>query len=134
MITARDSMIFVNNRPDWGRIKPLKKPPKKRKIHLIINNLNLAINLSSAGHIISIKLFYFSLAYGIPILQFHLKEISVEKSNLLSMIDMETRSSKTKKKKRKWREIEAIHDQYRLQRELEEMDMLNELDMLEARI
>ncbi len=51
----------------------------------------------------------------------------MSKSNLSSLLDIETRSEKNKKKKRKWREIEAIHDQYRLRKELEDMDMFDEL-------
>ena len=39
------------------------------------------------------------------------------------MIDSESRTSKTKSKKRKWREIEEIHDRYRLRKELVDMDM-----------
>jgi hypothetical protein len=53
----------------------------------------------------------------------------VETKELLSMIDTESRSSKTKSKKRKWREIEAIHDRYRLRKELEDMDMSLESEL-----
>ncbi|WP_416307600.1 DUF3545 family protein [Neptunicella sp. SCSIO 80796] len=56
----------------------------------------------------------------------------MDKSSLMSMLDLETRSAKTKKKKRKWREIEAIQDEYRLRKELEEIDSLNELDIIEV--
>lgn len=43
------------------------------------------------------------------------------------------RSTKTRGKKRKWREIESIKDKFRLKKELEELDMahdyaLEELD------
>jgi hypothetical protein len=42
----------------------------------------------------------------------------VERSELMAIIDTESRPVKTKSKKRKWREIEAIQDQYKLEREL----------------
>jgi len=47
----------------------------------------------------------------------------MEKSDLLSMLDSESRPSKSKPAKRKWREIEAIHDRYRLRQELQELGM-----------
>lgn len=53
----------------------------------------------------------------------------VDTKELLSMIDTESRPSKTKSKKRKWREIEAIQDRYRLRKELEEMDMSLEQEL-----
>ena len=53
----------------------------------------------------------------------------MDKSDLLSKIDAETRSSKSRKKKRMWREIEAIKDKYRLRKELEDMDMFNEYEL-----
>ena len=37
--------------------------------------------------------------------------------------------AKTKNKKRKWREIEAIQDRYRLQKELEDMDLSLEAEL-----
>ncbi|NCO46797.1 MAG: DUF3545 family protein [Vibrio sp.] len=40
------------------------------------------------------------------------------------------RSSRTKPVKRMWREIEAIQDQKRLQRELMEMDVCFEADQI----
>jgi hypothetical protein len=48
---------------------------------------------------------------------------------ILSVIDNETRPTKGKVKKRKWREIEAIKDKYRLKRELSEMDVSLELEL-----
>ena len=57
------------------------------------------------------------------------KESSVDKSELLSMLDIESRPAKTKNKKRKWREIEAIQDRYRLRKELEDMDMSLEAEL-----
>jgi hypothetical protein len=53
----------------------------------------------------------------------------VERSDILSIVDTESRPVKTKSKKRKWREIEAIHDKYKLQRELTEMDMSLEYEL-----
>ena len=40
-----------------------------------------------------------------------------------SVLDKETRPAKTKSKKRKWREIEAIKDRFRLEKELAELDV-----------
>ncbi|MFT6897510.1 MAG: hypothetical protein ACJA13_001917 [Paraglaciecola sp.] len=58
-------------------------------------------------------------------------EISMDKSELLSVIDTESRPSKTKTTKQKWREIEAIHDRHRLRQELQELGMTaqDELEM-----
>ncbi|MCC2618317.1 DUF3545 family protein [Aestuariibacter halophilus] len=53
----------------------------------------------------------------------------MNKSELLEMLDLEARPIKNKSKKRKWREIEAIQDRYRLQRELEEMDLSLEAEL-----
>lgn len=54
----------------------------------------------------------------------------MDKSELLSMLDIESRpTAKGKSKKRKWREIEAIHDRYKLQKELEDMDMSLEAEL-----
>jgi len=47
----------------------------------------------------------------------------VDTSDLFSVLDKETRPAKTKSKKRKWREIEAIKDRFRLEKELAEFDM-----------
>jgi hypothetical protein len=52
--------------------------------------------------------------------------IPMDKSDLFSMIDTENRSAKTKSAKRKWREIEAIHDRQRLRQELSELGMTPE--------
>ena len=49
------------------------------------------------------------------------KEIEMDKSELLSTLDSETKSSKSKSNKRKWREIEAIHDRHQLRQELREL-------------
>lgn len=46
----------------------------------------------------------------------------------LTVIDTETRQRQTSKK-RKWREIEALKDKYRLQRELKSIDLGFELNI-----
>ncbi|AWL12884.1 hypothetical protein HMF8227_02432 [Saliniradius amylolyticus] len=57
----------------------------------------------------------------------------MDQSDLMSMLDIESRPTKTtNSKKRKWREIEAIHDQYKLRKELSEMDMLLDYELNEA--
>ena len=58
------------------------------------------------------------------------KEMYVERAELMSIIDTESRPVKTKSKKRKWREIEAIQDKYKLDRELCDLDtsLENELN------
>lgn len=53
----------------------------------------------------------------------------MDKSNLIDHSDPETQCSKTKKKKRMWREIEAIKDKYRLRKELEDMDMFHDYEL-----
>jgi hypothetical protein len=50
----------------------------------------------------------------------------MDKSDLLSRLDSESRSSKTKVAKLKWREIEAIHDRQRLRQELRDLGMSGE--------
>ena len=47
----------------------------------------------------------------------------MDTSELLTVIDTESRPTKTKTTKRKWREIEAIHDRYKLRQELRELGM-----------
>lgn len=42
----------------------------------------------------------------------------MESVEFLNAVDLESRSVKTKSKKRKWREIEAIQERYRLKQEL----------------
>lgn len=58
----------------------------------------------------------------------------MDKSELLSLLDIESRPAKTKSKKRKWREIEAIQDRFKLRQELADMDigLDYELDKLEV--
>ena len=46
----------------------------------------------------------------------------MDKSDLFAMLDIEASQSKTKSKKRKWREIEALQDRYKLEKELAELD------------
>jgi len=53
----------------------------------------------------------------------------MEAREIFSIIDNETRTSKRKSKKRKWREIEAIEDKYRLKQELSDMDMALGLEL-----
>jgi hypothetical protein len=57
----------------------------------------------------------------------------VDKSDLFAMLDFENRPAKTKSKKRKWREIEAIQERFRLEKELADMDynFENELEHME---
>ena len=59
------------------------------------------------------------------------KEMPVDRSELLSLIDTESRPVKTTSKKRKWREIDAIKDQYKLERELGGLDMNLEYELNE---
>lgn len=47
----------------------------------------------------------------------------MDSNDLFSLLDNETRPAKTKSKKRKWREIEAIKDNFRLKKELAEFDI-----------
>ncbi|MFQ3196333.1 MAG: hypothetical protein ACI8R9_000012 [Paraglaciecola sp.] len=54
------------------------------------------------------------------------REISMDKSELLSVIDAQYSLPKTKKNKQKWREIELFHDRYRLRQELKELGMTGE--------
>ncbi|GAB3233934.1 DUF3545 family protein [Pseudaeromonas pectinilytica] len=44
----------------------------------------------------------------------------------LVVVDSETRSARNAAKKRKWREIEALKEKYRLQKELESIDLAYE--------
>jgi hypothetical protein len=44
----------------------------------------------------------------------------------LVVVDSETRSARNTAKKRKWREIEALKEKYRLQKELESIDLAYE--------
>ncbi len=57
----------------------------------------------------------------------------MESVDFLNSVDNESRSVKTKSKKRKWREIEAIKEKYRLKQELCEMDLSWELELSRVR-
>ncbi len=47
----------------------------------------------------------------------------MESVEFLNSVESESRNKKTKSKKRKWREIEAIKERYRLKQELCDMDV-----------
>ncbi len=49
--------------------------------------------------------------------------------DIMTMDDQQTRSARSKPAKRKWREIEAIKDRQRLQRELKEIDVYKDYDL-----
>ena len=53
----------------------------------------------------------------------------MDKSDLFAMLDIETSSAKTKSKKRKWREIEALQDRFALEKELADIDCGFEYDL-----
>lgn len=53
----------------------------------------------------------------------------MDKADMLLMLDVESRPNKNKGKKRKWREIEAIKDRYKLRKELEDIDLLHEYEL-----
>lgn len=53
----------------------------------------------------------------------------MKQSELISHLDTATNQVKTKRKKRLWREIEAIKDKYRLRRELRDLDLVNQTDL-----
>ncbi|AGQ02800.1 hypothetical protein I636_14800 [Alteromonas mediterranea UM4b] len=62
---------------------------------------------------------------GITPILYHLirlKKQNGDKSDLFAMLDIEASPAKTKSKKRKWREIEALQDRYKLEKELAELD------------
>ncbi|MBE1299190.1 MAG: DUF3545 family protein [Alteromonadaceae bacterium] len=48
---------------------------------------------------------------------------------MMTQLDTETRSSKGRKKKRMWREIEAVKDKYQLRKELQDMDMFHDYEL-----
>ncbi len=47
----------------------------------------------------------------------------------VTLLDIDLSNRKGKNKKRKWREIEAIQDEYKLRKELEEIDLFDEFDI-----
>lgn len=57
------------------------------------------------------------------------KEIDVNQNEVFAVVDTENRTSKTRSKKRKWREIEAIQDRFRLQKELAEYEVEFDYDL-----
>jgi hypothetical protein len=57
----------------------------------------------------------------------------MESVDFLNAVESESRSVKTKSKKRKWREIEAIKERFRLKQELCEMDVSWEVELNRVR-
>jgi hypothetical protein len=57
----------------------------------------------------------------------------MESVDFLSAVESESYGVKTKSKKRKWREIEAIKDRFRLKQELCDMDVSWEAELNRAR-
>lgn len=60
--------------------------------------------------------------HSVTVVSGNKKEMLVDKSDLFAMLDIEATPAKTKSKKRKWREIEALQDRFRLEKELAEID------------
>ncbi|GGF74076.1 MAG: DUF3545 family protein [Pseudomonadota bacterium] len=56
----------------------------------------------------------------------------MDTSDLFAMLNLDETSTKTKSKKRKWREIEAIKDRYQLEKELADIDMSFDLALEES--
>ncbi|MFS1703272.1 DUF3545 family protein [Aestuariibacter sp. GS-14] len=56
----------------------------------------------------------------------------MDTSDLFEMLDLDDSSTKTKSKKRKWREIEAIKDRYQLEKELADIDLSFDLSFEEG--
>jgi len=46
----------------------------------------------------------------------------------VTVADLEPRSTKTRGKKRKWREIEVLKDRFELRKELQDMDISSDYD------
>lgn len=57
----------------------------------------------------------------------------MESVDFLNAVEVESRTVKTKSKKRKWREIEAIKERFRLKQELCDMDVGWELELEHVR-
>ncbi|MEC7690843.1 MAG: DUF3545 family protein [Pseudomonadota bacterium] len=53
----------------------------------------------------------------------------MDKSDLFAMLNIEETPAKTKSKKRKWREIEALQDRFKLEKELAEIDYCFEYEL-----
>ncbi len=54
----------------------------------------------------------------------------MDKSDLMSSIDIKSKTTKSKSKKLRWREIEEIQDRHRLEKELEDFAFLDDSDFL----
>lgn len=57
----------------------------------------------------------------------------METAAFLNAVESESRNVKTKSKKRKWREIEAIKEKFRLKKELCQMDVSLEYELKHIR-
>lgn len=53
----------------------------------------------------------------------------MKESELTSHLDTDTNQVKAKRKKRLWREIEALKDKYRLRKELQDLDLMSEREL-----
>lgn len=53
----------------------------------------------------------------------------MKESDVISHLDPDTNTVRAKKKKRMWREIEALKDKYRLRKELQDMDIFNDYEL-----
>ncbi len=54
----------------------------------------------------------------------------MDKSDLMSSIDIKSKTTKSKSKKLRWREIEEIQDRHRLEKELEDFAFADDSDFL----
>lgn len=54
----------------------------------------------------------------------------MDQSDLMSSIDIKSKTTKSKSKKLRWREIEEIQDRHRLEKELEDFAFLDDSDFL----
>lgn len=48
---------------------------------------------------------------------------------MMNHLNPENQPTKSRKKKRMWREIEAIKDKYKLRKELQDMDMFHDYEL-----
>lgn len=55
----------------------------------------------------------------------------MDKRDTAVLLEADSASSKSKNKKRKWREIEAIKDRFKLRKELQDIDIFGELELVE---
>lgn len=58
----------------------------------------------------------------------------MKESDVISHLDIDTNTVRAKKKKRMWREIEALKDKYRLRKELQDMDIFNDYELRKSDI